>query len=160
MFGKLFIRHAFWTFAVLLVPLLVSSAQQSANHMQQQSATAEEFENLDNFLDSHPQIAKDLSRSPALANDETYLQSHPQLAQFLQQHGGVKRELSEHPEKFTEREERWERSGGNIKRGELRSLDGFFDRNPQIEKELRGDPNLVNNPQYVNSHHELKHYIE
>jgi hypothetical protein len=162
MCGKLFIRHAFWTFAALLVPLLVPSAQQAApaHYMQQQSATAQEFENFDDFLDSHPQIAKDLSKNPSLANDEEYCKRHPQLAKFLQQHGGVKRELIEHPERFIEREERWEHSGGNIKRGELRSLDGFFDRNPQIEKELQRDPNLVNNPQYVNSHPELKRYIE
>ena len=92
MCGKLFIRHAFWTFAALLVPLLVSSAQQAApaHYMQQQSATAQEFENFDDFLDSHPQIAKDLSKNPSLANDEEYCKRLPQLAKFLQQHGGVK----------------------------------------------------------------------
>ena len=39
-------------------------------------------------------------------------------------------------------------------------MDGFLDRNPQIEKDLQRDPNLVNNPQYVNSHPDLKRYIE
>jgi len=167
---NLFTRQAFRTLAVALwLPLLASSAQQSApaHNMQQPAAqqaganaTTQEFENFDNFLDSHSQIAKELAKNPALANDEKYLHSHPQLAQFLEAHGGVKRELSEHPGRFIEREERWENAGGNIRRGELTSLDGFLDRNPQIEKDLQRDPNLVNNPQYVNSHPDLKRYIE
>lgn len=162
MFGDLFTRYSFWTsIAFLSLPLLASSAQQTAPaHYMQQPAAQQELENFDNFLDSHPQIAKDLSKNPALANDEKYLQSHPQLTQFLQAHGGVRRELSEHPGRFIEREERWEHAGGNITRGELKSLDGFLDRNPQIEKDLQRDPNLVNNPQYVNSHPQLRRYIE
>src|SRR5437762_3563380 len=116
---NLFTRQAFRTLAVALwLPLLASSAQQSApaHNMQQPAAqqagandTAQKFENFDNFLDSHPQIAKELAKNPALANDEKYLHSHPQLAQFLEAHGGVKRELSEHPGRFIEREmgKRW-----------------------------------------------------
>ncbi|PYV72935.1 MAG: hypothetical protein DMG96_24675 [Acidobacteria bacterium] len=166
--GNLFTQLLFWIFTVALwLPLSASPSQQFAPARMNQeagqrgmNATTEELQNFDDFLDSHPQIAKDLSKNPALANDEKYLQSHPQFAEFLKAHGGVQRELSEHPGRFTTREERWEHAGGNIRRGELRSLDGFLDRNPQIEKDLQKNPDLVNNPQYVNSHPELKRYLE
>jgi hypothetical protein len=54
----------------------------------------------DQFLGKHPQIAKDLSRNPALVNDPSYLKSHPQLREFFQNHPNVHYELAQNPNAF------------------------------------------------------------
>src|SRR5439155_17086570 len=137
--GNLFTQLLFWIFTVALwLPLSAWPSQQFAPARMNQeagqrgmNATTEELQNFDDFLDSHPQIAKDLSKNPALANDEKYLQSHPQFAEFLKAHGGVQRELSENPGRLTTRVERWVHDGVYIRHGEFCSLADILDRSTQ-----------------------------
>ncbi len=69
-----------------------------------------ELQNFDQFLDSHPQIRKDLVANPKLADDSNYLSSHPQLEEFFKNHGGVQEELRENPQAFINREQQFERN--------------------------------------------------
>jgi hypothetical protein len=69
-----------------------------------------ELRNFDSFLDSHPQISKDLQKNPGLLDDQNYLNSHPELKQFLSTHGGVREQVKEHPEIFMRREQKYERN--------------------------------------------------
>lgn len=48
--------------------------------------SADESRNLDQFLDSHPEIVRQLESNPALANDPDYLRANPDLRDYLQQH--------------------------------------------------------------------------
>lgn len=119
-----------------------------------------ELRNFDQFLDSHPNIAQDLKANPGLVNDPNYLSQHPELQQFLNNHPGVREELKENPRLFLNRERRFERSGGDITRGELRSFDGFLDKHPEIDEQLRKNPQLINDPQFVSQHPELQEYLK
>ena len=69
-----------------------------------------ELRNFDAFLDSHPQMAKDLQKNPGLLDDQNYLNSHPELRQFLSTHAGVREQVKEHPEIFMKREQKYEKN--------------------------------------------------
>ena len=69
-----------------------------------------ELRNFDAFLDSHPQISKDLQKNPGLLDDQNYLNSHPELRQFLSTHAGVREQVKEHPQIFMRREQNYERN--------------------------------------------------
>ena len=122
--------------------------------------TRGELRNFDRFLDSHPAIAKDLKGNPNLVNDANYLSQHPELKEFLNNHPGVREEIKENPKGFMNREARFERSGGDVTRGELKNFDGFLDKHPEIDEQLRKNPGLINDPKYVNDHPELKEFLE
>jgi hypothetical protein len=122
--------------------------------------TRGELANFDRFLDSHPNIAQDLKSHPGLVNDPNYLSQHPELQEFLKNHPGVREELKENPRLFLNRERRFERSGGDITRGELRSFEGFLDKHPEIDEQLRKNPKLINDPNYLSQHPELQEYLK
>ena len=69
----------------------------------------EELRHFDEFLDKHPQIAQDLQKNPALANDPSYLSSHPELKKFLDGYGGVRHELKTRPQEFMEQFRKYEK---------------------------------------------------
>lgn len=47
----------------------------------------------------------------------------------------------------------------DITRRELRNFDRYLDAHPEVAQELRKDPNLINNPDWVNKHPELKEWL-
>src|SRR5437899_11727169 len=62
-----------------------------------------------------------------------------------------------HREKGFEKQEGKE---GDITRGEVRNFDQFLDSHPEVAEGLRKDPNLINNPNWVSKHQELKDWLE
>src|SRR5215471_3892692 len=122
--------------------------------------TRQELQNLDNFLDAHPNIEQDLKKNPKLLNDATYLSVHPELKQFLDTHPGVRAEASENPRIFMNRERHFENSGRDIPVQEVKSFDDFMDKHSAIEGEVRRDPSLLNNADYLAKHPELKTYLD
>ncbi len=66
--------------------------------------TRAELSSFDQFLDSHPAVAKDLKQNPNLINNPQYLSKHPGLKDYLQDHPQVREELKENPGAFMSRE--------------------------------------------------------
>src|SRR5262245_27397508 len=122
--------------------------------------TRQELLNFDRFLDSHPAIEQDLKKPPALVNDSAYLAAHPELKEFLSTHPGVREEIRENPRGFMNREERFDRSGGDITRQELQNFDGFLDKHPNIEQDLKKNPKLLTDAEYISSHPDLKQFLD
>src|SRR5258708_29707406 len=59
--------------------------------------TRREVAEMDQFLDSHPDVDKTLRANPWLVRNATYLKEHPELQTFLNQHPGLKEESAETP---------------------------------------------------------------
>ena len=115
--------------------------------------TRTELANMDRFMDSHPEIAEQLRRDPSLVDNKQFVQNHPALQQFLADHPGVREEYKEHPEAFMHREERFDR------REELANMDRFMDSHPEIAEQLRKDPSLVDDKQFVENHPALQQFL-
>jgi hypothetical protein len=63
---------------------------------------------FDEFLDSHPEVAKDLRQNPSLVDDQQFVSSHPGLKEFLESHPNIRKEIKAHPEAFMNKEKKYE----------------------------------------------------
>src|SRR5258708_28867554 len=130
--------------------------------------TRREVAEMDQFLDSHPDVDKTLRANPWLVRNATYLKEHPELQTFLNQHPGLKEESAETPKYLMDREKQFdarERSGRganpnpDLTRREVAEMDQFLDRHPDVDKTLRANPWLVRNATYLKEHPELQTFL-
>jgi phage-related protein len=140
-------------FLATLLVQPVFAAQQNPD------VTRPDLNNFDRFLDSHQAIEKDLRSNPGLVKDSAYLSAHPELKEFLANHPGVREEIRENPRGFMNRERHFEQSGRDVSKEEVRNVDNFLDKHPAIDSELSKHPALVNDPNYLAKHPELKEFL-
>jgi phage-related protein len=127
--------------------------------------TVTELANIDRFLDSHREVAEQLRKDPSLINNATWVGQHPQLQEFLQTHPGVREEFRENPNAFMRQEERFDqreddRDDHDTTRRELASMDRFLDSHKEVAEQLRKDPSLIDNRQWVENHPALQQYLQ
>src|SRR6266566_3053873 len=126
--------------------------------------TRGELASFDRFMDGHPEIAEQLRRDPSLVRNEEFVEKHPALQEYLQQHPGVREEITENPNRFMRQEQRFDRredrQDNDTTRGELASFDRFADSHPEIAEQLRRDPSLVRNEEFVEKHPALQEYLQ
>lgn len=135
-----------------------------------------EVTNFDGFLDSHPEVARQLEDNPALINDPNYLKANPQLQDYLSQHPGVREEVTETPSYFMRREERLEARnderpnpgvavgvGANVGVGatdqQAARFDQFLDDHKDVAKDLRNKPSLCNDDKYIHHHRDFEAFL-
>lgn len=138
--------------------------------IQDNDTTRGELVNMDRFLDSHPEISEQLRKDPSLINNHQWVENHPALQEFLQTHPGVREEFRENPNAFMRQEERYDqreadrdrdRAGDHdTTRRELASMDRFLDGHKEIAEQLRKDPSLIDNHQWVENHPALEQYLQ
>jgi phage-related protein len=126
--------------------------------------TQGELANMDRFLDSHPEIAERLRKDPRLIDNKEFVTNHPALQSFLADHPGVREQFKEHPYGFMRDEERYDRreardQDSNVNRQELATMDRFLDSHPEVAEQLRKDPGLVDNKQFVANHPALQSFL-
>ena len=145
------------------MPTQSMSTQSTTPSDQDDNVTRRQLANFDGFLDNHPEIARDLRRDPSLVNNDQFIGNHPELQQYLQQHPEVREEYKEHPNAFMRDEERFDRRedrrDNDVTRTELANMDRFMDSHPEIGEQLRKDPSLVDNKQFVQSHPALQQFL-
>ena len=141
-------------------------------HEGDNDTTRRELAEMDRFLDGHPEVAEQLRKDPSLLNNQEFVEKHPELREFLQNHPGVREEFRENPNAFMRQENRYERHEGDDRdrdrdrrdgdttRRELASMDRFMDGHPEIAEQLRKDPSLVNNREFVGNHPALQEYLQ
>ncbi len=145
--------------AAIFAGLLASPAMAQVNR----DITPGEVANFDQYLDSHPKVARELVQNPQLVNNEEFLEHHPGLRGFLANHPGVRDEIHESPGQFMYREGRyeWHGKGYGITRGEVSRFDeGYLDKHPEVTDALAKDPRLVDNGQFIANHPGLHEYLE
>lgn len=67
-----------------------------------------ELQDLDQFLDKHKNIDKDLQKNPSLVNDKGYMKRHKSLETFLHKNPQVNEEFRENPGRIMRDEQRLE----------------------------------------------------
>jgi hypothetical protein len=132
---------------------------------------------FDRFLDDHQEIAEQVRKNPSLLNDRHFVSTHPALQAYLWDHAGVTQQIAENPNAFMEQENRYDRHGDfDVRRGgdfdtrrpddvdARRAALGEFDRHleahPQIAEQVRRDPSLLTNQEYLNNNPSLKAQIQ
>jgi phage-related protein len=125
-------------------------------------ATHRQLAEMDQFLDSHPEVSEQLRRDPSLINKGEFVNQHPALQEFLQQHPGVRDQFSQNPNAFMHQEQRFDQRDNDrdTTRRELAGMDQFLDAHPEISEQLRRDPSLIKKGEFVNQHPALQEFLQ
>jgi hypothetical protein len=127
-------------------------------------ANREELASFDRFLDSHREVAEQVRKNPALVDDREFVTNHPALQTYLQDHPAVREQLRQNPNAFLQEENRFDRREDdhdrNANPAELANFDRFLDSHREISEQLRKDPSLVDNREFVKNHPALESYLQ
>lgn len=127
---------------------------------------------LDKFMDSHPEITRQLEANPSLIDSRAYLNDHPELISFLQQHPDLREDWRENPQAAMKALTAMdaaqsakdptppEREGDALTRSQVAALDNFMDAHPEVTRQLEANPSLINNRAYLNDHPELVSFLQ
>lgn len=137
-----------------------STPAQDNRPVQDNDTTRQDLASFDRFLDYHPDFAERIRKDPSLVNDEGFLKNNPALQDYLQQHPAVAEEVKENPDAFMRQEDRYDRREDDRDRQELANFDRFLDGHREIADQLRRDPSLVDNQDYLKGHPELQDYLD
>jgi len=126
--------------------------------------TRHELASFDQFLDSHRETAEQLRKDPSLVDNQQFLKDHPALETYLKDHPAVRQELRENPNGFMKEEDRFDRHEDDrdrdANRPELANFDRFLDSHRETAEQLRKDPSLVDNQQFLKDHPALETYLK
>jgi hypothetical protein len=122
------------------------------------NVTHQELLALDEFLQTHPEIAEQLRQNPGLIDDKQFVANHPALQQFIADHPRSARAYEQNPNLFMRDEERFQRDD-DITRRELARMNQFLDSHPEIAEQLRKNPTLLDNKQWVADHPALQQFL-
>lgn len=138
---------------------------------QDREINREELARFDQFLDSHREIADQLRKDPSLVNDPQYLKDHPALQTYLQDHSATRTALQNDPNAFMRAEDRYDHREDSMNRGDfdrdrdrerrqLANFDQFLDSHREIGEQLRKNPSLADNQQFLKNHPALQSYLQ
>ena len=162
-FHSLLALSALTAFFWLGTPANAQSAPaQNTPPVQDNDTTRQELASFNQFLDSHPELAGQLRKDPSLVNNDDFVKQHPSLQAYLQDHPAVREEITENPNAFMRQESRYDRREDDrdrINREELARFDQFLDTHRETAEQLRKDPSLVDNEEFVRNHPALQTYL-
>jgi hypothetical protein len=121
--------------------------------------TRNDVAQMDRFLDDHREIAEQLRRDPSLINDQKWVAAHPALQDFLHNNPQIAQAFKADPNLFIHDAERYNQRD-DISRRDVVEMNRFLDTHPEIAEQLRRDPRLVDNPQWVEAHPQLHEFLQ
>jgi hypothetical protein len=98
----------------------------------------------DEFLDSHPDIRRDLTANPRLVDDRGYMRTHPGMETYMDQHPNIRKQWREYPRITMRHQEQWERKydrDDRKDRDDRQERDVRHDRDDRHDRHDRNDRN-------------------
>jgi hypothetical protein len=125
----------------------------------------QEVANFDRFLDNHPEIAEQVRKNPSLLDNREFVQDHPELQTYLQNNPGVREEVRQDPNASVRQEDQFNRRDDarddrDINRRNLVDFNRFLDDHREIAEQVRRNPSLVDNREFVQNHPALQSYLQ
>jgi hypothetical protein len=134
---------------------------------------------MDQFLDDHNDVNKDLRSKPFLVNDQKYVSHHKDLQLFLNNHPQVRQEFARNPSYFMNRDNRFDsrefgertdanrnysrsnsNAAPNLTDKQAKQMDQFLDKHKDIDRDLAKNPSLCNDDKYLNHHKDLRGFLD
>jgi|SRR5579863_416830 len=119
----------------------------------------EEVARFNQFLDAHHETAEQLRKDPSLVDNQEFVRSHPELQAYLHDHPGIRDQIKQDPNAFMHAEDRYDRREDDRDRQDLARFDQFLDSHRETAEQLRKDPSLVDNEDFVRNHPALQTYL-
>jgi hypothetical protein len=112
------------------------------------------------FLDTHREVGEQVRKNPYLVNDRTFVKNHPDLRAYFQQNPGIRDELNRNPNAFAPHEQQVNyREYQNNDARDLSQFDHFLDSHREIAEQVRKNPSLADDRQFVENHPALQNYL-
>ena len=158
-----------------------STAPQDRQGVQSDDIPRRDLARFDQFLDSHREIAEQVRKDPSLLDNRNFVQNHPALQTYLQDNPGVRDQLRQNPNTFMHQEDAYARdanlrdrdAGGQDRDAERRDVtnrdndrrdmanfDRFLGGHREIAEQVRKDPSLLDNRNFVQNHPALQSYFQ
>jgi hypothetical protein len=149
------VRNAIRAIGATIVLGAIASAP-AASSAQTQDRNEIAHTNFVRFLNTHPNVAADLTRNPSLVNDPTYLANHSGLQGFLRSHPRVQKDVELGPGTYSYSNGRadWKRAPLTNSETHAYLLDHL-----DVASELEANPSLAQDPQYLLKHPGLKQFL-
>jgi hypothetical protein len=124
--------------------------------------------NFNRFLDDHREIAEQVRKDPSLLDNRNFVQNHPALQTYLQQNPGVRDQIRQDPNAFMRQEDAYSRdanfrdrdAGQDRDARDVANFDRFLDGHREIAEQVRRDPSLLDNRNFVQDHPALQTYLQ
>ena len=122
--------------------------------------TPTEVADMNAFLQNHPEVAEQLRKDPSLIDNRRWVGDHPALQEFLQKHPRTTEAFRSNPNLFMRDDDRAAERSDQINRRELVDAREFLNQHPEVAEQLRKDPSLVDNREWVASHPALQEFLK
>ena len=104
-------------------------------------------------LAANPNFADRYRQNPSIVNDSNLRDSEPEIAEFLRTNPDVRPYLDSYASRYSYRDDRDEDFRGDS------GLDAFMASHPNIARQLRDNPSLINDENFIRSHPNLHEYL-
>jgi len=104
-------------------------------------------------LAANPNFADRYRQNPNIVNDSNLRDSEPEIAEFLRTNPDVRPYLDSYASRSSYRDDRDEDFRGDS------GLDAFMASHPNIARQLRDNPSLINDENFIRSHPNLHEYL-
>jgi hypothetical protein len=111
------------------------------------------------FLENHREVAEQLRKDPSLIDNRQWVADHPALQTYLKEHPQITDAFRNNPNQFMREDDRYNRQVNTINQKDLLDMHQFFDNHREIAEQLRKDPTLIDNRQWVADHPALQQYL-
>ena len=129
--------------------------------------TPENIGRINQFLEDHPNVAKDLMKHPLLVTNHSYLDHHRELRRFFDEHMRVRAAFAEDPRYFVPRNGFGARSPtleiateGTLSDADLSTIATFLSKHKDIAGELQRNPIIVQDLHYLHKHDDLREFFD
>ena len=120
---------------------------------------------FENFLNAHPNTARELQQNPNLINDPQWMSHHQGLEEYMSNHPNVRADVHENPGAFVNNGGHWGWNPGTYNNARNNAAVGRFDNgylneHPDVAHQLAQNPGLADNPEYLSAHPGLNNYLQ
>lgn len=129
--------------------------------------TPENIGRIDQFLEDHPGITKDLKKHPLLVTNHSYLDHHRELRRFFDEHVRVRAAFADDPRYFVPENGFGARaptleitSQAVLGDADLSTTAHFLSKHKDIAAELRRNPVIVQDLHYLHGHDDLRQFFD
>jgi hypothetical protein len=120
-------------------------------------ANEREMAQMDQFLDQHPKLNKELEKNPSLIDNDTFLNHNRDLSAFLSEHPAIDEQFHHDPGYFMHRENEFEGSAADHDASDMHK---FLEKHKSIAKDLDKDPAQATDDRYLAHHKDLRRFFD